>query len=60
MADHPGRTHRQSEPISLQQGYEVRHWCKVLGCSENDLRAAVKAVGNSAERVREFLGRPRS
>jgi hypothetical protein len=60
MADQPSRINRESEPISLQQGYEVRHWCKVLGCTEDELRAAVKAVGTSAERVREFLRRPRS
>ena len=55
MADDPSRTHREGESISLQQGYELRHWCRVLRCTENELREAVKAVGNSEERVREFL-----
>ena len=61
MAEDPNPTHHEREPISLQQGYEIRHWCKVLGCTEKDLRAAVEVVGNSATRVREFLqGRPSS
>lgn len=43
--------------ISLSQPHEVRDWCKSLGCTEAELRAAVAAVGNSAEKVRAHLGR---
>ena len=42
--------------IALSQPYEVRDWCKSLGCTEAELRAAVAAVGNSAEKVRAHLG----
>ena len=42
--------------ISLEQDYEVRDWSKSLGVTEAELTAAVKAVGNSAEKVKEYLG----
>ena len=41
--------------ISLSEDYEVRDWTKSLGVSEDVLRAAVDAVGNSADKVREYL-----
>ena len=41
--------------ISLQEPYEVRDWCKSLGCTEAELKAAVTRVGHSAEKVREAL-----
>ena len=43
--------------INLEQDYEVRDWTKSLGVSEAELTAAVKAVGNSAEKVKEYLGK---
>lgn len=42
--------------IALSEPYEVRDWCKSLGCTEAQLRAAVSAVGNSAAKVRAHLG----
>lgn len=41
--------------ISLGEDYEVRDWTKSLGVSEEELREAVDAVGNSADKVREYL-----
>lgn len=41
--------------ISLSEEYEVRDWAESLGVSEDRLREAVAAVGNSAEKVREYL-----
>ena len=41
--------------INLEQDYEVRDWSKSLGVTEAELTAAVKAVGNSAEKVKEYL-----
>jgi hypothetical protein len=43
--------------ISLEEPYEVRDWCKILGCTEDELRAAVKRAGHSAEKVREALSK---
>jgi Protein of unknown function (DUF3606) len=41
--------------ISLSEDYEVRDWSKSLGVTEERLREAVAAVGNSADKVREYL-----
>ncbi len=43
--------------IALEEPYEVRDWCKSLGCTEEELRAAVKRVGHSADKVREALSK---
>ena len=41
--------------IGFGQDYEVRYWCNSLGCTLSQLRAAVRAVGNSADAVRTHL-----
>lgn len=41
--------------ISLGEDYEVRDWTKSLGVSEEKLREAVEAVGDSADAVRAYL-----
>ena len=43
--------------IALANGYEVRDWCRRFGCSKEELHDAVKAVGTSAHKVREYLER---
>jgi hypothetical protein len=57
MADDPKKTGLDRKLISLTEEHEVRSWTESLGCTEEQLRAAVKAVGNSAEKVREYLGK---
>jgi hypothetical protein len=49
----PGRPDR--DRINLEQDYEVRDWTRSLGVTENELRKAVQAVGNTASKVREYL-----
>lgn len=41
--------------ISLGEEHEVRYWTEKLGVSREELERAVKAVGSSADRVREHL-----
>lgn len=41
--------------ISLSEDYEVRDWSKKFGCTPDELKAAVKAVGNMAVDVEAFL-----
>jgi hypothetical protein len=41
--------------INLSEDYEVRDWCKSLGVNEEQLRMAVAAVGDDADKVREHL-----
>ena len=58
MSDDPKNAGRPDrDRINLEQDYEVRDWCKSLGVSEDELRAAVHTVGNVASDVREFLKR---
>jgi hypothetical protein len=55
MADDPKKTSLDRKLIALNESHEVRSWTESLKCSETQLRDAVKAVGNSAEAVREYL-----
>lgn len=41
--------------ISLSEEYEIRDWTRSLGVSEDELREAVDAVGNSVDKVRDYL-----
>ena len=45
--------------INTSQEHEVRYWTQALGVSEEELKQAVQAVGNSADKVREHLGQRR-
>jgi hypothetical protein len=57
MSDDPHKTALDRKLISLREDYEVRNWMRSLNCTENQLRRAVQAVGNSAEKVREYLSK---
>ncbi|MFS2108701.1 DUF3606 domain-containing protein [Sphingomonas sp. Sphisp140] len=43
--------------ISLSEDYEIRDWTESFGVSEERLRKAVSAVGNSADAVRAYLNK---
>jgi hypothetical protein len=45
--------------IDLNDPDEVRNWTKSLGVSKEELEQAVRAAGNSADKVREHLARGR-
>lgn len=55
MADDKTETAQDRKLISINEEYEVRDWARTLGCTEEQLREAVKAVGNSAQAVRVCL-----
>jgi hypothetical protein len=57
MPDNTNQTSLDRKLISLKEDYEVRDWTRSLACTPAELRAAVKAVGNSADKVREFLAK---
>ncbi len=42
--------------INLSEDHEIRDWMRSLGVSEQELREAVDAVGNSADAVSAYLG----
>jgi hypothetical protein len=41
--------------INVNEAHEIAYWTKALGCTEAELKAAVKAVGVSADAVRAHL-----
>jgi hypothetical protein len=41
--------------INVHEDYELEYWTRQLGVSKEELIAAVKAVGTSADAVRENL-----
>lgn len=43
--------------INVHERWELTYWCRTLGVTEAQLRAAVAAVGTSVRRVRQHLGK---
>ena len=41
--------------INLVEKWELNYWTDEFGVSEDELREAIKAVGNLTENVRKFL-----
>jgi Protein of unknown function (DUF3606) len=57
MSDNKHKTGPQDgKRINLHEDYEVRYWTEALGVSK-ELAALVKEHGNSAEKVRQALGK---
>lgn len=58
MPDNKKITHPlDAKRIDINDPKEVENWCRALGCTEEELKEAVEAVGTSAKKVREYLGR---
>ena len=57
VVDEPAPSWQDQRRIDLAHAYEVRDWCKSFRCSKEELHDAVRAVGPTAHKVREFLGR---
>jgi hypothetical protein len=56
MADNKSKSGGQDRKrISLSQDYEVRDWAKKFGVTPDELKAAVKAVGDDAAAVEAHL-----
>jgi hypothetical protein len=55
--DKSNRGPQDRSRVNVNEDYEVRYWCKEFGCTEQQLKAAVQAVGVSADKVREYLSR---
>ncbi len=41
--------------VNVNEDWEVRWWCREFGCTEQQLRDAVRKVGVSADAVRREL-----
>lgn len=58
MADDTSNRGQQDRSrISMSQEHEVRYWTEALGVSKEELERAVQAVVNSADKVRQHLGK---
>ena len=57
MSDDKTKSHGQDrERINIHQDYELRGWAKSLQTTPEKLKQAVHAVGDRADKVREYLG----
>lgn len=43
--------------INVNESWEVTYWTRELGCTEAQLKAAVRAVGVSVAAVRKYLSK---
>jgi Protein of unknown function (DUF3606) len=56
MADDKSKTGSQDRlRINVHEDYELRDWSKKFGCTHEELKAAVKAVGVMAKDVEAYL-----
>jgi hypothetical protein len=56
MSDDKSQSQGQDrQRINVNQDYELRDWAKSLGTTPERLKEAVQAVGDRAEKVREYL-----
>jgi hypothetical protein len=46
---------RDRSRINFSEDYEVRYWTQKFGVTEDELRAAVNRVGNSAKALEKEL-----
>lgn len=49
------RAPQDASRVAMGEDYEVRYWSERFGVSPDRLQQAVEAVGNSADRVEEYL-----
>lgn len=56
MSDDKSKAHGQDrERINVNEDYELRDWSRSLDVTPERLKEAVQAVGDRAEKVREYL-----
>ena len=41
--------------VNIHEPWEVNYWCSEFNCTKAQLEAAVKFVGTSADRVKNYL-----
>lgn len=61
MPDSTDKSHGQDRTrINVNQDYELRDWAKSLNTTPERVKEAVEAVGDRADKVREYLGQRES
>jgi hypothetical protein len=57
MADDKTKVGGQDrERVNVNEDYELRDWAKSMNTTPERIKEAVQAVGDRAEKVREYLG----
>lgn len=57
MSDDTSKAHGQDrQRINVNQDHELRDWAKSMNTTPERVKEAVQAVGDRADKVREFLG----
>ena len=57
MADDKGNAGGQDrQRIDVHQDYELRDWAKSMNTTPERIKEAVQAVGDRADKVREYVG----
>ena len=51
------RRPQDSSKINIHEAWELEYWCKELGVTPQQLKAAVAAVGTSVVAVKKYLGK---
>lgn len=49
------RTQGDRTRINTSQDHELRYWSRELGCTPDEIKAAVQAVGNQVDKVRDYV-----
>lgn len=57
MDDPNNRGKRDRERINVNEPHELRYWTEALGCTKEQLIAAVAKVGVMAKDVRAYFGK---
>lgn len=56
MSDDKNQRHGQDrQRINVNEDYELRDWAKSMNTTPERIKEAVQAVGDRAEKVREYL-----
>jgi len=57
MSDDTNKSGGQDrQRINVNQDYELRDWAKSMNTTPEKLKEAVQAVGDRADKVRDYLG----
>ncbi|HWI80840.1 DUF3606 domain-containing protein [Ramlibacter sp.] len=57
MSDNKSKSQGQDrDRINVHQDYELRDWAKSMHTTPERVKEAVQAVGDRADKVREYLG----
>jgi len=49
------QTQLQTQKIEINSPENIRKWCTLFNCKEEDLRIAISVTGNSLKAVHDYL-----